>query len=92
MCGLGGVFEDGRRWMDAAGILDPAAQRRERLKRVAILKRVLTPYRIGVEDYDGRFILTGPTGAAEIVDNLHDLWARAEAFARRPIDPLAADF
>ncbi len=92
MCGLCGVFEEGRRWMDAAGILDPAAQRRERLKRLAILKRVLAPYRIGIEDYDGRFILSAPTGGAEIVDNLFDLWRRAEAMARRPIDPLAADF
>ena len=43
MCGLCGIFDDGRRWMDAAATLDPAAFRRERLRRVAIIRRVLEP-------------------------------------------------
>jgi hypothetical protein len=31
---LCGIFDDGRRWMDAAATLDPATFRRERLRRV----------------------------------------------------------
>ena len=44
MCGLCGIFDDGRRWMDAAATLDAAAFRRERLRRVAIIRRVLDPH------------------------------------------------
>lgn len=90
MCGLCGMFEDGRRWLDAAATLDPAAVRRERLKRLAIVRKVLAPARITVDDFEGaRFVLRGPTGKTEIVDNLFDLWRHAEALGRRKLDPLA---
>jgi hypothetical protein len=90
MCGLCGIFDDGRRWMDATATLDPAAFRRERLRRVAIIRRVLEPMRVGVDDWEGAsFLVRGPTGAVEIVDNLFDLWRKAEALSGRRLDPLA---
>jgi hypothetical protein len=83
------MFDDGRRWLDAAATLDPAAVRRERLARVAIIRRVLAPARVSVDDWEGAsFLVHGPTGAVEIVDNLFDLWRKAEALSGRRLDPL----
>jgi hypothetical protein len=90
MCGLCGIFDDGRRWMDAAATLDLAAFRRERLRRVAIIRCVLEPVRVSVDDWEGAsFLVRGPTGAVEIVDNLFDLWRKAEVLSGRTLDPLA---
>ncbi len=90
MCGLCGIFDNGRRWMDAAATLDPAAFRRERLRRVAIIRCVLEPVRVSVDDWEGAsFLVRGPTGAVEIVDNLFDLWRKAEVLCGRTLDPLA---
>ena len=90
MCGLCGMFESGRRWLDAAATLDSAQVRRERLRRVAIVRQVLKSPRIAVDDWHGAsFVLRGPTGRSEIVDNLFDLWRKAEALSGRRLDPLA---
>jgi hypothetical protein len=90
MCGLCGIFDSGRRWLDAGAILDAAALRRERLRRVAMIRRVLNPMRVSVDDWEGAsFLVRGPTGAVEIVDNLFDLWRKAEILAGRRLDPLA---
>jgi G3E family GTPase len=90
MCGLCGMFESGRRWLDAATALDPAQVRRERLRRVALVREVLKPARIAVDDFEGAsFVLRGPTGRTEIVDNLFDLWRKAEALGHKALDPLA---
>ena len=52
--------------------------------------RVLEPLRVGVDDWEGaNFLVRGPTGAVEIVDNLFDLWRKAEALSGRRLDPLA---
>ena len=90
MCGLCGIFDDGRRWLDRAATLDPAALRRERLGRVAIVRKVLAPHGIVVDDWEGAsFLVRGPTGAVEIVDNLFDLWRKAEQLGHRRLDHLA---
>jgi hypothetical protein len=90
MCGLCGMFESGRRWLDAAATLDPGQVRRERLRRVVLVREVLRPARIAVDDWQGAsFILRGPTGKTEIVDNLFDLWRKAETLSGRKLDPLA---
>jgi hypothetical protein len=90
MCGLCGMFESGRRWLDAAATLHPTQVRRERRRRVAIVRKVLKPARIAVDDWEGAsFVLRGPTGRTEIVDNLFDLWRNAEALGHRSLDPLA---
>ena len=90
MCGLCGIFEGGRRWLDAAATLDPTAVRRERLRRLAIIRRVLAPTRVTVDDWEGAsFLVRGPTGAVEIVDNLFDLWRQAEILSGARLDPLS---
>ena len=59
------------------------------MARLAIVRRVLAPMRVTVDDFEGAsFVLRGPTGATELVDNLFDLWRRAEALGKRRIDPL----
>jgi len=90
MCGLCGIFDDGRRWLDRAATLNPAALRRERMRRVAIVQRVLAPTGVAVDDWEGAsFLVRGPTGAVEIVDNLFDLWRKAEQLGHRRLDPLS---
>jgi G3E family GTPase len=90
MCGLCGMFESGRRWLDAAATLDSAQVRQERRRRLSLVRRVLKPARIGVDDWEGAsFVLRGPTGKTEIVDNLFDLWRKAEALGHRASDSLA---
>lgn len=92
MCGLCGMFDDGRRWLDALTSLDPASVRRERTRRIAVVREVLAPSRIGVDDFEGAsFVLRGPTGVTVLVDNLMDLWREAEKLGKRRIDPLAMD-
>jgi G3E family GTPase len=89
MCGLCGMFESGRRWLDAAATLDSAKVHRERLRRVAIVRQVLKPMHVAVDDWQGAsFVLRGPTGRSEIVDNLFDLWQTAETLGHRKLDPL----
>lgn len=91
MCGLCGMFEDGRRWLEAAATLDPAAMRRERMRRLAIVRAVVASSRVKVDDFEGAsFVVRGPTGATEICSNLFDLWRAAEKLGKRPLDPLAA--
>jgi G3E family GTPase len=84
------MFESGRRWLDAAATLDPAQVRHERRARVNIVRRVLAPARIAVDDWENAsFVLRSPTGRTEIVDNLFDLWRAAEKLGRSPLDLLA---
>ena len=55
------------------------------LQRLAIVRQVLAPTRVAVDDFEGAsFVLRGPTGATELVDNLFDLWRKAEALGKRP--------
>jgi hypothetical protein len=90
MCGLCGMFDNGRRWLDALTSLDPASVRRERALRVAIVRQVLAPARVAVDDFEGAcFVLRGPTGATSLVDNLTDVWREAEKLGKRRLDPLA---
>src|SRR5262245_11602709 len=93
MCGFCGMFESGRRWLDAATSLDPTDVRRERLRRVTLVRDVLKTARIAVDDWEGAsVVLRGPTGKTEIVDNLFDLWRKAEVLGHRTLDPLVQDF
>jgi hypothetical protein len=90
MCGLCGMFDNGRRWLDALTSLDPASVRRERARRIAIMRQVLAHSRVAVDDFEGAsFVLRGPTGATILVDNLMDVWREAEKLGKRRFDPLA---
>lgn len=89
MCGLCGLFESGRRWLDAAATLDQVQVRRERRRRVAIVREVLAASRMAVDDWEGAsFVLRSATGQSAIVDNLLDLWRKAEEMGRSRLDPL----
>jgi len=60
------------------------------MRRVAIVQRVLAPTGVAVDDWEGAsFLVRGPTGAVEIVDNLFDLWRKAEQLGHRRLDPLS---
>jgi hypothetical protein len=84
------MFDKGRRWLDALTSLDPASVRRERTRRIAIVRQVLAQSRIAVDDFEGAsFVLRGPTGATILVDNLMDVWREAEKLSKRRFDPLA---
>jgi G3E family GTPase len=84
------MFESGRRWLEAAATLDAAHVRRERRRRVAIVRNVLKSARIAIDDWEGAsFVLRSPTGRTEIVDNLFDLWRKAASLGHRSLDPLS---
>lgn len=93
MCGLCGVVGGEPHWTDRAGgqgaIGDARLTRgRERQQRVALVNRVLAPYRLKIADWNNAFVLRGPTGRQVIVDALAHVWAPAERLAGRPLDPL----
>jgi len=91
MCGLCGML-GGAHWTDEAvgdGALPP---RQAKLRRAALLNRVLGFYRLRVDDWQGAALaVRGPTGRTELADSLADLWPKAEAAAGRPLDPLDPD-
>jgi hypothetical protein len=89
MCGLCGMFDSGRGWVDALSALDPATARRERMRRLAIVREVLAPTRVKVDDFEGAsFVIRGPTGATALVSNLMGLWRESERLGKRRLDPL----
>jgi hypothetical protein len=91
MCGLCGML-GGAHWTDEA-VGDAALPARQaRLRRAALLNRVLGFYRVSVDDWQGAALaVRGPTGRTELADGLADLWPKAEAAAGRAIDPLDPD-
>ena len=93
MCGLCGMFEDGRRWLDAATTLDPAAFRRERLRRVAIVRRVLAPHRVSRRRLGGRELpaCAGRPARSRSSTTCSISGARPRRSCGRRLDPLATD-
>ena len=84
MCGLLG--EDVH-WSDPLG--DGLPRRRERLRRIAAINRVLAPWRLKVEDFQGSaYLLLGATGKQALASGLDQLWQAAETMLGRPLDPL----
>ncbi|MGF1624365.1 MAG: hypothetical protein ACFCVH_05740 [Alphaproteobacteria bacterium] len=95
MCGLCGIVGGEAHWTDRAGghgaLGDSAlTRRRERQQRVAVVNRVLAPFRLKVGDWNNALVLSSPTGRREMVDALAHVWAPAERLAGRPLDPLDA--
>ena len=87
MCGQCGKLGRGEHWTDRPG--DGSNRRRERLKQVALLNRVLGAYGLTLSDWQGRsFLLGSRTGRTEVVDNLAALWPMAARLAGRRLDPL----
>ncbi|WP_025127838.1 hypothetical protein [Pseudomonas sp. PH1b] len=87
MCGLCGLLGEDVHWSDPLG--DGLPRRRERLRRIAAINRVLAPLRLKVEDFQGSaYLLLGATGRQELASGLEQLWALAESMLGRPLDPL----
>ena len=63
--------------------------RQERLARIALVNRVLRPYRLRLGDFEGqRYVLRSATGRQAVVPDLVVIWAQAEQLAGRACDPL----
>ncbi|WP_236183675.1 hypothetical protein ACRZ5O_07690 [Pseudomonas protegens] len=87
MCGLCGLLGEDVHWSDPLG--DELPRRRERLRRIAAINRVLVPLRLKVEDFQGSaYLLLGATGRQELASGLEQLWSLAESMLGRPLDPL----
>ncbi|MFO3670605.1 hypothetical protein ACKWMZ_02155 [Pseudomonas protegens] len=87
MCGLCGLLGEDVHWSDPLG--DELPRRRERLRRIAAINRVLVPLRLKVEDFQGSaYLLLGATGRQELANGLEQLWSLAESMLGRPLDPL----
>ena len=89
MCNACGFPARAGHWTDA-GLLTPHDRIRARLRRAAVLARVLREY--GLTAYDDGvtdgITLSTLSGASEIVLRPEDLWAVAERLAGRKIDVL----
>ncbi|WP_028696724.1 hypothetical protein [Pseudomonas cremoricolorata] len=87
MCGLCGLIGEDAHWSDPIDSSLPG--RRERLRRIAAINQVLTPFRLKVSDVQGAsYLLQGATGKQGIASGLEQLWQVAEDILSRPLDPL----
>jgi hypothetical protein len=87
MCGLCGVLGAPDHWTESGG--QDRTRRHERLDRVDKLNRVLAHYRLRADDWQGsRYLLSGPTGGTDIVDDVAHLWQAAERMLGARCDPL----
>lgn len=82
MCGLCGLLGEDVHWSDPLG--DELPRRRERLRRISAINRVLAPLRLKVEDFQGTaYLLLGATGRQELASGLDQLWSLAESMSGR---------
>jgi hypothetical protein len=82
MCGLCGALGVDH-WAEAGG------DRRARVFRVALLRRVLVPFGLSLDEWGGSvYLLRDAKGATEVVEGLGGVWQAAERLAGRPLDPL----
>lgn len=87
MCGLCGLLGEDVHWSDPLG--DELPRRRERLRRIAAINKVVAPFRLKVEDFQGvSYLLLGATGKQELAVGLEQLWKAAELLIGRALDPL----
>jgi hypothetical protein len=93
MCGLCGLFEGETHWTEADRAASAAQPLRQgRYRRVALANRILRYYHLSLSDWHGsKYLLSSPTGATEIVENIAAQWPAAERLARRQCDPLDRD-
>lgn len=97
MCILCGEFMGSFHWSDlnlkekTTSIIGENSKeyKRQRLKRVDLLNKILSFYALSVEDWQGaRFILRDKKGQSELVNDLGDLWIKANKLSTKPIDIL----
>jgi len=87
MCGLCGLLGTEGDWLSSIGSALP--KRQQRLSRIAQANRILSFFRLTLEDFEGvSYVLTSPTGRREMFADFGQLWRMAETLAGRPVDPL----
>ncbi len=64
-------------------------RKRARLKRVGLLNRILAFYGLKIDDWQGaKFVLCDKKGQSAIVNDLGDLWDKAQNLAKKEMDAL----
>ncbi|WP_276882369.1 hypothetical protein [Campylobacter cuniculorum] len=98
MCVLCGELVSNFHWSDvkfkednALVIVGSLAKDRmkARLKRVKILNRILEFYGLKIKEWQGsKYVLSNAKGYTIIVNDLGDLWQKAEELYKKPLDAL----
>ncbi|TPH70911.1 hypothetical protein FIM58_01650 [Helicobacter pylori] len=64
-------------------------RKRARLKRVGLLNQILVFYGLKMDDWQGaKFVLRDKKGQSVIVNDLGDLWDKAQNLAKKEMDAL----
>ncbi|GAA8633541.1 hypothetical protein HpDR72_08030 [Helicobacter pylori] len=64
-------------------------RKRARLKRVGLLNQILAFYGLEIDDWQGaKFVLCDKKGQSVIVNDLGDLWGKAQKLAKKEMDAL----
>ncbi len=64
-------------------------RKRVRLKRVRLLNQILAFYGLKIDDWQGaKFVLCDKKGQSVIVNDLGDLWDKAQKLAKKEMDAL----
>ncbi|GAA8395034.1 hypothetical protein HpBT226_01390 [Helicobacter pylori] len=64
-------------------------RKRARLKRVGLLNQILAFYGLKIDDWQGtKFVLRDKKGQSVIVNDLGDLWDKAQKLAKKEMDAL----
>ncbi|WRB40658.1 hypothetical protein KVK79_01520 [Helicobacter pylori] len=64
-------------------------RKRARLKRVRLLNQILAFYGLKMDDWQGtKFVLCDKKGQSVIVNDLGDLWGKAQNLAKKEMDAL----
>jgi hypothetical protein len=93
MCGSCGFPQAKGHWTEA-GAATAHDRVRARYRRAQLLQRVLPAFGVNAHDpiVTPGLIVSDMSGRQEIAADLTELWATAERFAGRAIDPLDARF
>lgn len=93
MCGLCGLFGSLSEWSDPIKVEgEPFAQ--TRMKQIEIINKVLESIKCKISDfYRTSYILSTPTGATIIINNLEHLWFEIDKlYPNNLLDPLNLNF
>jgi hypothetical protein len=100
MCEVCAIFGAGEHWSDFGRLReerfpfeDIQHYRDERKRRILLLNRILAPFAVRCEDWDGEALMVlDRSGRSKIAPTLNDVWPAAEALSGRAIDPLDVSF
>ncbi len=88
-----GSYENGKGLKGSNALISANENARERkrarLKRVGLLNRILAFYGLKIDDWQGtKFVLCDKKGQSVIVNDLGDLWDKAQNLAKKEMDAL----